>query len=237
MVFAGLATAAGSLAAIIFALLGAGNRAMDWVPRTWARILMAGIACPLRVTGLARLTPGAPYVFAANHSSMLDIPVLHAVLPRNMRFLAKEELFHVFLFGRAISRAGYVPIERGVPRQALASLAKAAERIAAGTSVAVFPEGTRGEEGRMLPFKAGALLLAIRAGCPVVPVYLAGTAQALPPKTLAFSPQRITVLVGEPIPTQGLKSSDREALARQVEARVHELAAQARGAGGAGGQG
>ena len=115
--------------------LGVSDRRLQWVPRLWARLLMAGIGCRVRVRGLENLEPGATYVFAGNHSSALDIPSLQAALPSNFRWVAKQELFRIPVFGQALKAVGDIPIDRSAGRQAMQSLIQASRRVERDASV------------------------------------------------------------------------------------------------------
>ena len=105
---------------------------IQWVPRNWARLILWGVGCPARILGMENIESGATYVFACNHTSALDIPALLGELPSNFRWIAKKELFKIALFGPAMLRAGYIPIDRSDSRAAMKSLSHAAERIAGG---------------------------------------------------------------------------------------------------------
>lgn len=164
---------------------------------------MAGVK--LHVTGLENIPSGGPVVFASNHASQFDIPVLYLALGVQFRFLVKKELFSIPLFGTAMRRAGYIPIDRSGGRAAVLSLKKAAQRIKEGTSIVVFPEGTRSPDGRLQPFKAGGMQLAIQAGCPIVPVAISGSHEVLPKGSLTLKPGLITVAIGKPIDPNGSK--------------------------------
>ena len=223
MIWLALLTGAGALIIVCQQLFRVDEHKRQWVGRLWAKFLLAGTGCPARITGLENLSPEATYVFASNHTSALDIPALLALLPANFRWMAKKELFAIPVFGLAIRGVGYIPIDRSDPRTALKSLHQAAQRIAAGASVAVFPEGTRSPDGALLPFKSGGLALAIRAGRPVVPLAIMGARQVLEPNRLILNPGPIRVAVGTPIPTQGLKMKDREDLAQKVRDQVEAL--------------
>lgn len=202
---------------------------MQWIPRFWAwSVLHLGIFCPVRVLGRENLDPEGVYVFAANHTSALDILALQVVLPPNFRWLAKKELFDIPFFGWAMARCGYIPIDRSDARAALRSLQQAGRRIAAGASVLVFPEGTRSVSRELLPFKSGGLALAIRARRPVVPVAILGARRALPPKKYLLNPGVIHIVFGRPIPVEGLKLGQREELARRVQQEVQALLDAAR---------
>lgn len=227
LVWMAVITAIGSLTAYVLGSTPLKHHQLRWIPRWWAKSLMAGAGCPVGVRGLEVLEPGAGYVFAVNHSSALDIPALQSFLPTNFRWAAKKELFEIPVFGPALAKVGDIPIDRGAGRQAMASLLSMAQRISDGTSIVIFPEGTRTNDGELLPFKAGGFLLAIKAARPVVPIYLSGTFQALPPHVFRLKPGRVTAYMGQPIPTEGLKSGDREELAEQVRQALLALKARA----------
>ncbi|MGD9125466.1 MAG: lysophospholipid acyltransferase family protein [Desulfarculaceae bacterium] len=223
LVWSGLVTGIGSLLTLGVSLAGASEAKIQWVPRIWARALIWGVGCPVSSQGLEDLASDQTFVFASNHTSALDIPALQAVLPPNFRWIAKKELFSIPVFGQALRHAGYISIDRSNRRQALKSLKRAAERIAGGASVVIFPEGTRSPDGKLLPFKSGGLGLAIESGRPVVPMAILGAGKVLPPKKYLLSPQRIRVVVGSPISTSGLELKDRDQLADQVREKVEKL--------------
>ena len=212
-----------SLTVLVGYGLGMPDHKLQWAARWWARLLMGGIGCRVRLRGQENLEPGATYVFAGNHASALDIPALQAVLPKNFRWVAKKELFGIPLFGQALKAVGDIPLDRSAGRQALQSLLAAARRVRTDASVVIFPEGTRSEDGKLLPFKSGGFLLAIKSGRPVVPFFLKGTHEALISDSLLLNPGHIEVILGAPIPAQGLKSDDRDQLCEQVRRRILAL--------------
>ena len=207
----------------IYAWLGRSEASIQTPARAWARWLARGVGCPAIVKGLENLEPGASYVFASNHTSALDILALFCVLPDNFRWIAKKELFAIPLFGPAMLRAGYIPIDRSDRRAAIRSLINASKRIAEGASVVIFPEGTRSKDGSLLPFKSGGMGLALKAEVPVVPVAITGARKALPPKKLLLTPGPVTVHLGKPIPTSGFQRGDREGLSSAVREGVVKL--------------
>ncbi|MGD8561427.1 MAG: lysophospholipid acyltransferase family protein [Desulfarculaceae bacterium] len=226
LVWFGLVTGMGSLLTLGVSLAGTSEAKVQWVPRIWARALIWGVGCPVSSQGLEKLASGQTFVFASNHTSALDIPAVQAVLPPNFRWIAKKELFSIPVFGQALRHAGYIPIDRSNRREAMKSLKRAAERIAGGASVVIFPEGTRSPDGKLLPFKSGGLGLAIKSGRPVVPMAILGAGKALPPKKYILSPQRVRIVAGSPISTSGLELKDRDHLANQVREKVEELLAE-----------
>ena len=216
-----------SLAVLVSGALGVSHHKLQWAPRAWGRLLMWGIACRVRLIGGDNLQPEEAYVFAGNHASALDIPSLQAVMPKNFRWVAKKELFSIPLFGPALTAAGNIPVDRSASRQAMQSLILASRRVSDGASVVIFPEGTRSDDGNLLPFKSGGFLLAIKSGKPVVPFYLHGTRQAMANDRFLLDPGPIEVILGEPIATEGRKAGEREKLSALVRERILELQRQA----------
>lgn len=184
--------------------------------RLWARVglLLAGVR--LSVSGQEHLPRDRAVIFMPNHQSNVDILALFAGLPVQFRWLAKQELFRIPLFGLAMRRTGYIPVDRSDRRAAIASMALAAERIAGGASVILFPEGTRSPDGNLLPFKKGGFMLALQAQVPIVPVALQGSRQVLAKNSWRLRPGRVSVQIFPAVETAGLKTADRECLMEAV---------------------
>ena len=167
--------------------------------RNWGASIFRICGVRTRIEGLERLDPGVSYVVMANHRSLFDIPTLLTSLPFPFRMLAKASLFRVPFMGWYMSRVGYIPVEREDPRKARKSLQEAAERVASGLSVAIFPEGTRSTEGEVARFKRGGVNLAHAAGVPVVPVAIINSGRLLPRGSWHADPGVITVRIGAPL--------------------------------------
>ena len=146
----------------------------DVLPRLWARALLVVAGVRVKVHNRERAGDGSPHIFLANHVSWYDIPALGSFLPR-AKFVAKAELFKIFVLGGAMRAVGMVPIERQNRKAAFGAYNEASRRIREGNSVIVFPEGSRGYEYPLRPFKKGPFVLAIDAGAPIVPVLIYGT--------------------------------------------------------------
>jgi 1-acyl-sn-glycerol-3-phosphate acyltransferase len=189
----------------------------------WATSICRAGGVEVAVDGREELDPEKPYIFAANHQSQFDILVLQGFLGADFRWLAKKELFRVPIWGSAMRRAGYISIDRSHGRQAIKSLDEAAQKIAAGTSVIIFPEGTRSKDGKLYDFKAGAMVLAIKSGVPIVPVAILGTYEILPKGKLLMTPGKVQIRVGRPIETINCNSTDKHKLARVSQEAVAEL--------------
>lgn len=193
------------------------------LPRWWARIITRGSGVTVSVEGEERLPVGRPIILAANHQSQFDIFALQGYMRHDFRWLAKKELFEVPIFGPAMRRAGYVSVDRARGRQAMQSLVEAAQRIADGTSVVIFPEGTRSPDGRLQPFKSGAMVLAIKSAVPLVPVAISGSHQVLPKGRLLARAGHIRIRIGDPIDSSLYTVKQKQELAELVHDRVAGL--------------
>jgi 1-acyl-sn-glycerol-3-phosphate acyltransferase len=203
-----------------------------WAARNmWARSLAFIAGVKVEVAGLENIPPTGPVIFACNHESAWDILVIFRVIPRNARFVAKRELFLIPVFGWYLWLAGYIKVDRGNRRRAVASLEKAARKVKAGTSLWVFPEGTRSRDGRIHAFKKGPFVLAIQAGVPIIPMAIVGSRAITPKEEMVLTPGTVKVGVGQPIHPESL-GNDRVRLLREVRRRIIELH---RGMGGLGG--
>ncbi len=197
--------------------------------RAWSPLCLWVTGCRRVLERLPPL-PDGPLVFASNHESALDIWVLLEKLPRTVRFIAKRELFRIPVFGWYLRLGGHIAVDRKNHVQAVHSLRAAAEKVRAGTSLIVFPEGTRSRDRRVQPFKKGPFALALEARVPVVPVAVSGSAAVTPSGLVAVWPGTIRVAVGDPI--DPALHPDRLLLLQEVRKRIIELHRSIGGAGG-----
>ncbi|NTU68370.1 MAG: 1-acyl-sn-glycerol-3-phosphate acyltransferase [Chlorobiaceae bacterium] len=165
----------------------------------WGRFSARVVGIRVEVVGQEHYDPAGTYLIVSNHAGMADIPLILASIHLNLRFVAKEELGRVPLLGRVMKGSGYVLIKRGQNREALQSLLEAAKRLREGRSMHIFPEGTRSEDGRLLPFKRGAFIIASKAGVPVLPVSIIGSHLITPKKSLKIRRGAVKLVIGEPI--------------------------------------
>jgi 1-acyl-sn-glycerol-3-phosphate acyltransferase len=203
-----------------------GNVIFFWA-RVWSRGLLWASGVRLQVEAAGDVAPGGRYIFMANHQSLFDIPVLLATLPGQTRFLAKQSLFRIPLFGWAIRAGGFIPVDREDRSRAREVFQAAAARLRAGTSVLVFPEETRSLDGRLLPFQRGGFLLALKSGLPIVPVGIQGTLRVQPKGRLRIHPGVVRVRYGAPIAVAGGELRRKRELTAEVRRRVGELAGAA----------
>jgi 1-acyl-sn-glycerol-3-phosphate acyltransferase len=210
-------------------LLGGGDLPMWFAQRLWAPSCLWLAGAHLEVSRPAPPPPG-PLVFASNHESALDIWALVATLPRIVRFVAKRELFRIPIFGWYLALGGHICVDRGNRVQAVASLRRAGAAVRAGTSLIVFPEGTRSTDGRIHPFKKGPFVLAMEAAVPVVPVAISGSGRITPKKAIAVHPGTIRIAIGEPVDPRHF--GDKDGLLREVRRRIIVLHREMGGLGG-----
>ena len=188
--------------------------------RWWCRLVAWTIFARIRVHGVEHVQRGRPYVYMANHASLIDTPALFAYLPYQFRIMAKKSLFNVPFMGWHLRTAGHFPIDQQNPRKTALSLRRVIEGVKNGRSLAVFPEGRRTDDGQLQKFEPGAFKLALRAGVPIVPVTIRGTFEMLPRTSLAPRPGRVDVILSEPIDTTEYTEKTLAALIERTRAAI-----------------
>jgi len=213
-----LSTLVFGMLAIVGCLIIPNGNPLIWCARPWAASILW--ACGVRVRARGVVTPAGPVLYMTNHQSHFDVLALIKVLPGQYRVIAKKELFAIPVFGWAIGLAGFIRIDRDNREAAFQSLDRAAEKIRSGVSVVIFAEGTRSPDGRLLPFKKGGFMLALRAGAPVVPVSISGSRAVLARDSLDVRPGAIDVVLGAPVDTTAYTLETRDALMAAVRRGV-----------------
>ena len=165
----------------------------------WGRFAARTLRVSVEVVGQEHYDTGKTYLIVSNHASMADIPIILGAIHLNLRFVAKEELGRIPILGSVMKGSGYVLIKRGQSREALQSLLDAAKRLREGRSMHIFPEGTRSEDGQLLPFKRGAFIIANKAGVPVLPVTIVGSHVITPKKSLKIRKGTVKLIIGDPV--------------------------------------
>jgi 1-acyl-sn-glycerol-3-phosphate acyltransferase len=210
-----------SVALSFFDASGRRQHAVSWA---WARMLLALGGARVRIQGLERLDPTQHYVFAGNHLSLFDTPVVLASIPFQFLFLVSARYVKLPFLGTHLRRSGHFSVDSDDMRASLKVMTAAAKRIEErGLSVLLFPEGRRSSDGLMQEFKEGAAYIAIKAQAPVVPFALRGTREILPVGSIHIRGGPVDFIVGEPIPTKGMTLRDREILTALVRERVTQL--------------
>ena len=210
-----------------------GSSASWFARRLWAPALLWVAGARVEVEGREHLDARRPTLYASNHLSSIDIPVLFVALPVDLRFIAKEQLRWVPLVGWYIQIAGHVLVDRRNRARAIASLNRAAEQVVRRRiSLIVFPEGTRSPDSHILPFKHGSFGLALKARIPVVPVTIEGSARVMPRRSWSIRPGLIRVRIGAPLDVTRFDMEDRAGLARVAREAVIQGSLALGGLGG-----
>ena len=200
-----------------------GSRQME-VARAWGRMLLRIAGVRVTVEGRENIHPGCSYVLASNHVSYMDTPVILGNIPVQFRFLAKKGLFDIPFLGSHLQRAGHIPVYRDDPRAAVKTMGMAADAIRErNISLLVFPEGGRTEDGQLREFKDGAAYMAIKAGAPIVPIALVGTRGILAMHSTRLRGGEVTLRIGKPLVTAGLKMKDRGAVTDTLHNQIAGL--------------
>ena len=188
--------------------------------RLWANSILwvSRIRVTVSGSGIEKLDPNRSYIYMPNHQSNADIPLLLGRLPVQFRWLAKAELFKIPVFGRAMRKVGYISIDRSNRKSAFESLKQAARTIRNGTSVLIFPEGTRSPHGRILPFKKGGFVLAVDSGVPIVPIIIRGTRDIVPKGHRLIRSASVSMEILEPVETSDYTRKTKDALLANIRA-------------------
>ena len=216
-----LATAAFGTVSLICGLWDTTGRQQHLMAWAWARVLLRLALSPVTVEHPERLSGLGTAVFASNHLSYYDTPVLFAKLPFQFRILAKASLWKLPFIGWYLQRSGQVPIDQSSARAGVTSLARGVRALQAGMPLVIFPEGGRTADGHLQPMVAGAAWMAIKAQVPLVPLTLIGTYELLPIHVYVLRPRPLKLVVGEPIATTGLTTRDAERLTAQLRDEIY----------------
>jgi 1-acyl-sn-glycerol-3-phosphate acyltransferase len=205
---------------------------MWWARIPWSWLLLKAGGATLEVQGLEHVDPKKPSIFVCNHQSTIDIPaVLHAI-PVNFRFVAKSQLKWVPFIGWYLAAANHVFVDRSNHKKAIRSLEAAGQKIRGGVSILMFAEGSRSEDGRVLPFKKGPFALALQARVPVFPVTVEGGATLMPKNSWNITPGPVRVKIGNPIDAAAFAADDRTGLAKAVRDTIIRQSLELGGKGG-----
>src|SRR5271166_3429006 len=228
---------------LLSSLFDRDGRVQHEFARLWSRMILKTGFVPLHVEGLENIDAAQPAVYAANHLSALDIPVLLAGIPGQFRIMAKKELFRYpvlgwhlkrsgqipIVFGDAhasvgsLKRSGQIPIVFGDAHASVGSLKRAGRTLRKGLPLMVFPEGGRSPSGQLQPFMGGAFFAAIAEQVPVIPIAIVGTYELLPMNSYYAMPGPVDMIIGKPIATTGMRLRDLDKLAAQVRSAIAEM--------------
>jgi 1-acyl-sn-glycerol-3-phosphate acyltransferase len=200
---------------LLYTLLSKNVDPLYWAGLKGVLFFVRMVEVKIRVVGLEKIPDGV-CLFAANHTSSADAPAVVGAIPRRIAVLLKESLFRWPIVGQAFTLANFIAVRREVRESAIASVEKAVEAMKAGQSFLIYPEGTRSSDGRLQEFKKGAVVLAIKAGAPIVPIACSGAHRVMEKRSLAIHPGEILVEFLDPIDASKYTWEERDVLNQRV---------------------
>jgi 1-acyl-sn-glycerol-3-phosphate acyltransferase len=212
----GVATVVFGCISLIAGLWDKTGRQQHAIAHLWARTLLLISLSPVRILGVEKLHDHETAVYASNHLSYMDTPVLFARLPFQFRILAKQGLWKIPFIGWYLHRSGQVPVDSKSPRSLIASLNRGVATLKSGLPLVLFPEGGRAATGQLQTMMSGCAYMAIKAQVPLIPLTLIGTYELLPIHVYSLHPRPLLLIIGDAIPTAGLHTRDADALTRRL---------------------
>jgi len=212
----GLATAGFGCISLLCGLWDKSGRQQHAIARVWAQTLLLISLSPVKIIGAEKLHAHETAVYACNHLSYMDTPVLFAKLPFQFRILAKQSLWKTPFIGWYLNHSGQVPVDTNSPRSLIASLNRGVATLKQGLPLVLFPEGGRAANGQLQTMMSGCAYMAIKAQMPLIPITLVGTYELLPIHVYALYPRPIQIIVGDPISTTDLTTRDADALTQRI---------------------
>ena len=208
---------------LIVGLFDPSGRRQHRVAAAWSWLICKTMFSPVKVTGLDKIDTSKARVYAVNHASALDIPVLYVHLPFQFRIAFKKELLAYPGVGWYLKQSGQICLDQQNPARSVGSIRTALKDLRTGMPLVIFPEGGRTPDGEIKPFLPGAFFLAIKAQVDIVPVALVGTYEMLPMNTYHIKCRPLEMRVGAPIPTEGLTTRALEELSNRVKTALENL--------------
>lgn len=196
---------------VVYTLITKNPDPIYWAGIKGVMFFVRAVGVRVRIVGSERIPPGV-CLFVANHTSSADAPAVVGAIPRRIAILLKESLFRWPIVGQAFRSVKFVPVNRGLRDSAIASIEKATEALKGGQSFLIYPEGTRSPDGRLQEFKKGAVMMAIKAGVPIVPIACSGAHRVMRKRSLVVHPGEIVVEFLEPIDASKYLLEERDVL-------------------------
>jgi 1-acyl-sn-glycerol-3-phosphate acyltransferase len=207
---------------LLYTLISRNPSPLYWGGVKGVMFLVRAVGIKVRIAGQQRIPVGA-CLFVANHTSSADAPAIVGAIPRRVAILLKESLFKWPIAGQAFALAGFIPVDRRDRESAIASVEKATESLRRGQSFLIYPEGTRSPDGRLQTFKKGAVVMAIKAEVPIVPVVCSGAHRVMRKRSLKIYPGEIVVEFLDPIDPSKYSFDERD----ELNDKVHDAMAAA----------
>lgn len=218
--FLSLYTIIAGIPLLLYTVISRNPNPLYWAGVRGVMFFVRVVGVKVRVTGTERIPQGT-CLFVANHTSSADAPAVVGAIPRRIAILLKRSLFNYPIVGQAFQLARFIPVDRSNHESAVASLEKATESLRSGQSFLIYPEGTRSPDGRLQAFKKGAVVMAIKAGVPIVPIACSGAHRVMEKRSLVIHPGEILVEFLAPVDTSQYPFDGRE----ELNAIVHNAMA------------
>ncbi|MDH5682372.1 MAG: 1-acyl-sn-glycerol-3-phosphate acyltransferase [Spirochaetota bacterium] len=199
-----------SILAVITGPLNFGLPAYHLISTTWAKQLIWISGVKIEATGLENIDPEKNYVFISNHASLFDIPILLSIIKCEIKMVAKKELVYIPIFGWSLWAGRYILIDRNDMRKSFKAMKNAEKKLRKGTSILIFPEGTRSSDGEIQSFKKGGFYLALQTGFDILPVSISGSNTVMPKNKFRITPVKVHLVIGEPIAVKEYKRNKDE---------------------------
>ena len=214
-VFLSLYSIVAGIPLLIYTVISKKPDALYWAGVRGVMFFVRAAGVRVRVVGTDRI-PAGTCLFVANHTSSADAPAVVGAIPRRIAILLKKSLFGYPIAGQAFHLAHFIPVDRAKHDSAIASIEKAIEAMRSGQSFLIYPEGTRSPDGRLQEFKKGAVVMAIKAGVPIVPIACSGAHRVMEKRSLKIQPGEILVEFLTPIDASRYTIEKREKLNQVV---------------------
>lgn len=210
-----------SIVAIILSIV-VNQKTSGYCGTAWARLNSFFTPMIVNVSGLENINKNRSYIIVPNHQSYYDIFVMYGWLGKYIRWVMKQELRKVPVFGFCCDKMGHIYIDRSSTEAAIKSLNNAKKTLSDGSSVIMFPEGTRSATSELAPFKKGAFRMAFDLGLPLLPVTIIGTRDVLPTQSLNLFPGKVKMVVHKPVDISNYTPEQIEILMNDVRAIIEK---------------
>jgi 1-acyl-sn-glycerol-3-phosphate acyltransferase len=195
---------------------------VHYIGKFWSLLNVFLSGTRLTIKGNEKINSNLTHIVMSNHQSLFDVWALIAKIPLQIRWIVKSEIRKIPIFGYTLERMGHIYVDRKNRAAAYISLETASKKIKKGTSVIIFPEGTRSKNGHLLKFRMGGIIMALKSGVPILPVTINGSRFVLPKNTLALMPGKIEVVVGDVIDSSIYNENNKYELLETIKSAIHE---------------
>lgn len=222
LIFLILNTIAVCLSIIIISPFDKQGNTVHFIGKFWSLLNVFLSGTRLTIKGKDKINTNLTYIVMSNHQSLFDVWALIGMIPLQIRWIVKSEIRKIPIFGYTLERMGHIYVDRKNRTAAYISLETASKKIEKGTSVIIFPEGTRSNDGHLLKFRMGGIIMALKSGVSILPVTVNGSRFVLPKNTLALIPGKIEVVVGDVIDSSIYDENNKYELMGKIRSAIHE---------------